>query len=322
MRNLLCKQLDIQYPIIQGGMGNISPVSLCIAVSQAGGLGQIGVGTSSLEVVEDKLSKVKEAVSERPFGVNIPISVHPDVSGVIELVKQYNAPVVSLSAGNPKPWIPSLKEQGVKVLVVVSTVSQARKAAQAGADIIVAEGFEAAGKNSPKELTTMTLIPQVVSAVEVPVIAAGGIGDGKGLLAALSLGASGVQLGTRLVATQEAQVHQAYQQAMVKANDEDTLVLGRSYGFVTRVLNVPYTSALYQQERTGLSKEEWLEYLNEDRHHRGAILGHLDQGHVNAGQIVGEIHDVPTVAELFERMMREAKQQHHQLHAFLNKEEE
>ncbi|MDQ0338975.1 enoyl-[acyl-carrier protein] reductase II [Caldalkalibacillus uzonensis] len=302
------KPLTLKYPIIQGGMGNISPPELCVAVSRAGGLGQIGAGSLSSTEVEQKLQKVKEELDEGiDFGVNVPLSVQPDLEKLMDLLIDYQVPVVSLSAGNPKPWIPKLKEAGIKVLVVVATVKQAQKAEAAGADLIVAEGFEAAGKNSSRELTTMTLIPQITQHVQCPVIAAGGIGDGRGLLASLALGAKGVQLGTRLIATKEAYVHVNYQQAILSATDEDTIVVGRRYGLVTRLLNTPYARVLHEQENKGLSLEAFLSKTDEDSHHRGAIEGLLEKGHVNAGQISGAINDIVSVAELLERMMDEAQ---------------
>lgn len=318
MNNLL-RLLGISYPIIQGGMGNISPPELCVAVSKAGGLGQIGVGNLALSEVEGKLKKVAGELQDGlPFGVNVPLSFHPQLEEVMQLIIDYKAPVVSLSAGNPRPWIPRLKEHGIKVTVVVATVAQALKAEGAGADIIIGEGFEAAGKNSPKELTTMTLIPQLAQKVKVPIVAAGGIGDGRGLLAALALGACGVQLGTRLIATQEANVHAAYQEALLKATDEDTLVIGRDFGLVTRLLNTTYSQYLKRAEEEGLTIEEYMSLTDEASHHRGAIQGLLDQGHLNAGQISGSIQQIPSVAQLFQEMISEAKLRSSQIQDWLN----
>ncbi|GGK31381.1 enoyl-ACP reductase II [Caldalkalibacillus thermarum] len=301
--------LKLHYPFIQGGMGNISPPELCAAVSRAGGLGQIGAGSLPVGEVEAKVKKVLDLLGDRyEYGLNVPLSVHPNIQGVMDLILTYKIPVVSLSAGNPQPWAERLKAEGIKVMVVVSTVRQAKKAEEAGADVIVAEGFEAAGKNSPKELTTMTLIPQVARAVSCPVVAAGGIGDGRGFLAALALGARGVQMGTRLIATMEAHVHEHYQQALLESGDEDTLVVGRRYGRVTRLLKTPYAERIAQAERDGMEEHEFLRKLDEESHYRGAILGQLDQGHVNAGQISGAIDRIVTVQELFESMVDEAYQ--------------
>ena len=225
----VCEMLQIDYPIIQGGMGNISNAQLTAAVSEAGGLGTIGCGTMTPEEVEKIIIETKQ-LTKKNFAINIAISVSPYVKELINLVIKHNIPVVSLSAGNPAPYIPELHEHGVIVIALVASVKHAQKAEAAGADILVAEGFEAAGINSTLELTTFTLIPQIVKNVKVPVIAAGGIGDGKGLAAALMLGASGVQMGTRLIATKEAPFHDTYKQNLVEASDTETLLIGRSVG--------------------------------------------------------------------------------------------
>ncbi|MGZ0085949.1 NAD(P)H-dependent flavin oxidoreductase [Caldibacillus thermoamylovorans] len=306
--NDVCRLLGLCYPIIQGGMGNISNAELASAVSEAGGLGTIGAGTMPPAEVEALIIETKRRTS-RPFAVNIPLQVTPHAAEIAELVIRHQVPVVSLSAGNPAPWIPRFAEDGIKVIVVVASVQQAKKAEAAGADLIVAEGYEAAGINSPLELTTMTLIPQVASAVRVPVIAAGGIGDGRGLLAALALGAQGVQLGTRLVATKEAPFHEAYKQRLVKAKENETVIVGRSVGRIRRVMRTPYAEKLLAYEQQGMPLEQFQEYTSEERHRRGALSGDFSEGFINAGQIAGLIDDVPTVAELFEQMMTEAKRQ-------------
>ncbi len=203
----ICDQLSITYPIIQGGMGNISNASLTAAVSEAGGLGTIGCGTMRPEEIETIILETKNR-TQRPFALNIAISVTPYIQELVQLAIQHQIPVVSLSAGNPVSIIPELHQHGIKVIAVVASVKHAQKAEAAGADLLVAEGFEAAGINSNLELTTFTLIPQITNAVSIPVIAAGGIGDGKGMAAAFMLGASGVQMGTRLIATKEAPFHQ------------------------------------------------------------------------------------------------------------------
>ncbi|AGT32343.1 2-nitropropane dioxygenase [Geobacillus genomosp. 3] len=306
--NDVCRLLDLRYPIIQGGMGNISNAELASAVSEAGGLGTIGAGTMPPDEVEALIVETKRR-TDRPFAVNIPLQVTPHTTEVAELVIQHHVPVVSLSAGNPAPWIPRFAEHGIKVIVVVASASQAKKAEAAGADLVVAEGYEAAGINSPLELTTMTLIPQVASAVRIPVVAAGGIGDGRGLLAAFALGAQGVQLGTRLVATKEAPFHEAYKQRLVEAKENETIIVGRSVGRIRRVVRIPYTEKLLEYEQQGMPLEQFQAYTSEDRHRRGALLGDFHEGFINAGQIAGLIDDVPTVAELFEQMMMEAKTQ-------------
>ena len=215
--------------------------------------------------------------------------------------------VVSLSAGNPAPYIPALHEHGITVIVLVASVKHAQKAEAAGADILVAEGVEAAGINSNLELTTFTLIPQIVKHAHVPVIAAGGIGDGKGLAAALMLGASGVQMGTRLIATKEAPFHDMYKHKLVKATDTETLLIGRSVGKLRRILKTPYAMKLCDLEKTGMTPEQYGELTSEKQHIKGAIEGDMDNGFINSGQIAGLIDYIPTVKELLDSMMEEAE---------------
>ena len=306
----VCKLLGISYPIIQGGMGNISNAQLTAAVSEAGGLGTIGCGTMTPKEVEQIILETKE-ITEKRFAINIAINVSPFVEELIELVIKHEVPIVSLSAGNPAPYIPILQANGIKVMTVVASVKQALKSEQAGADMIVGEGFEAAGINSSLELTTFTLIPQLVKHVRIPVIAAGGIGDGKGLAAALSLGASGVQLGTRLVATKDAPFHEMYKKRVIQASDLDTLLLGRSVGRIRRVLNTPYASRLIDREKQGLTIDDYLKSTTEEHHKKGAIEGDLESGFLNSGQIAGLLDDLPSVDDLFKRMMIEAEQKLH-----------
>lgn len=305
--NSLCNLLSIQYPIIQGGMGNISCAKLAAAISEAGGLGTIGCGTSTVEEVERKISDLKTMTS-RPFAINIAINVTPYVEELIELVIKHQVPVVSLSAGNPTPYIKPLQEKGIKVMAIIAAVKHALKAEEAGADILVAEGFEAAGINSPLELTTMTLIPQITANVRIPVVAAGGIGDGKGLAAALVLGAEGVQMGTRFIATQEMQAHDLYKQRLVEASDVETRIIGRKVGRVRRVLTNDYVTTLEKREKEGLTLDEFNEATTEVQHELGAIKGDMQNGYINSGQVAGLIGDIPTVQELLERMMKEAKE--------------
>lgn len=303
----LCNVLSIQYPIIQGGMGDISSAKLAAAISEAGGLGTIGCGTSTIEEVECKITDLK-SMTARPFAINIAINVTPYIEGLIELVIKHEVPVISLSAGNPSPYIQRLQDHGIKVMAIIASVKHAVKAEEAGADIVVAEGFEAAGINSPLELTTMTLIPQITANVQIPVVAAGGIGDGKGLAAALVLGAEGVQMGTRFIATQEMQAHELYKQRLVDASDVETRIIGRKVGRVRRVLTNDYVATLEKRENEGMTLEEFNEATTEEQHKLGAIKGDMQNGYINSGQVAGLIDDVPTVQELLERMMKEAKE--------------
>jgi enoyl-[acyl-carrier protein] reductase II len=304
----VCEMLQIDFPIIQGGMGNISNAQLTAAVSEAGGLGTIGCGTMTPSEVEEIILQTK-AKTNKKFAINIAINVSPYTKELIDLVIQHNVPVVSLSAGNPIPYITKLHEHGVTVIALVASVKHAQKAEAAGVDILVAEGFEAAGINSTLELTTFTLIPQIVKNVKVPVIAAGGIGDGKGLAAALMLGASGVQIGTRLIATKEAPFHEVYKQSLVNASDTETLIVGRSVGMIRRMLKTPYSMKLEEREKEGMTRAQYSELTTEKQHVIGAIEGDIKNGFINSGQIAGLIDHIPYVKELIESMIEEASNQ-------------
>lgn len=304
--NRLYQMLHIKYPIIQGGMGNVSNAPLTAAISEAGGLGTLGIGTMQPEEIEGLIKETK-ALTDKPFAVNIPLSVSPAVKETAMLLFRYEIPVVVLSAGNPAPFIPKFKERGLTVICVVASVKHAKKAEQAGADIIVAEGYEAAGINATEESTTMTLIPQVVDAVDIPVIAAGGIGDGRGLSAVMALGASGVQMGTRFIATQEGAFHENYKQKLVNATDTETAIVGRTYGKIRRLMKTPYALELLNDEATGVDVEAFMNKTTEDYHRKGAVEGDFEKGFINSGQIAGLIRDVPTVEELLGRMMKEAR---------------
>ena len=304
--NQLCSVLAIQFPIIQGGMGNISSPKLAAAVSNAGGLGTIGCGTMTPAEVEERIVATKE-LTQKPFALNVPINVNPHTKELLQLAITHKIPVVSLSAGNPTLYIEKLHAHQIRVIAVVASVKQALKAAQGGADVIVAEGYEAAGINSNLELTTFTLIPQVVDAVSVPVVAAGGIGDGRGLAAAFMLGAAGVQMGTRFIATEEMPVHPTYKQRLLDATDIETVILGRSVGQVRRVLQSPYASSLLADEAEGITLVDYQERTSEIFHIKGAIEGQEQVGFMNSGQIAGIIQDLPTVATLIENMVEEAQ---------------
>ncbi|MBH9967601.1 NAD(P)H-dependent flavin oxidoreductase [[Bacillus] enclensis] len=304
--NNLTEILNIDVPILQGGMGNISNAPLTAAVSEAGALGTIGVGTMDADEVESIIIETKN-LTTKPFALNIPIAITPHLQEMVRLVVKHGVPVVSLSAGNPTPLIPYFHEHGVKVICVVASKKQAVKAEQAGADIIVGEGYEAAGINSNLETTTLALIPQLVDAVSIPVAAAGGIGDGRGLASMLALGASGVQMGTRLIATKEAPFHENYKTALLDAKDDSTVIVGRSVGKVRRVMKAPYSAELLQKEKEGVPAEEFGRLTSEDFHRIGALEGKLDRGFINGGQISGLVSDIPTVKELIEKMMRDAE---------------
>ncbi|MCM3706780.1 MULTISPECIES: NAD(P)H-dependent flavin oxidoreductase [Cytobacillus] len=315
--NILIDILNIKYPIIQGGMGNISNAILTAAVSEAGGLGTIGAGTMPPEEVEKIIVETK-SLTDRPFAVNIALSVSPYVKEILSLIIKHKIPAVSLSAGNPAPFIPKLHENGVKVITVAASVRQALKAEAAGADIIAAEGYEAAGINSALETTTLVLIPQIIDQVSVPVVAAGGIGDGKGLAAMLALGASGVQMGTRFIATKEAPFHPEYKKKIIEASDHETLIVGRSVGRIRRVIATGYANKLLDYEKQGISLDEFNLLTSEDFHKVGAINGNGNEGFMNSGQIAGLICDLPSVKELLEKMIEDADLQLHKAKKLLN----
>ncbi len=301
----VCQLLSIQYPIIQGGMGNISSPILASAVSEAGGLGTIGTGTMTVEEVDVLLVEMKKRTT-KPFALNIPITVTKDLNGMCELAVKHAVPVVSLSAGNPAPYLPFFKQRGIIVICVTASVKHAIKAEKAGADLIVGEGYEAAGINSPLEITTMTLVPQLVKNVQIPVIAAGGIGDDRGFAAALALGAEGVQMGTRLVATKESPYHERYMKSLLEADDNGTVIVGRTIGKVRRILRTGYSEQLQEAEKNGIHPDDFANMTNEEKHRIGAIEGRLDEGFINGGQISGLVKSVPTVHELFDEMIEGA----------------
>lgn len=315
--NRLTDLLNIKYPIIQGGMGNISNAILTAAVSEAGGLGTIGAGTMPPEEVERIIAETM-SLTDKPFAVNVALSVSPYVKEILSLVIKHKVPAVSLSAGNPAPFIPKLHENGVKVITVAASVRQAMKAEAAGADIIAAEGYEAAGINSALETTTLVLIPQIIGNVAVPVVAAGGIGDGKGLAAMLALGASGVQMGTRFIATKEAPFHPEYKKKIIEASDHETLIVGRSVGRIRRVLSTGYANKLLGYEKQGIPIDEFNKLTSEDYHKIGAINGNGDEGFMNSGQIAGLISDLPSVKELLDKMIEDADLQLQKAKKLLN----
>jgi enoyl-[acyl-carrier protein] reductase II len=305
--NKLTQLLNITYPIIQGGMGNISDPYLAAAISNAGGLGTIGVGDLPVNEAVYKVTKMLKQTSN-PCCVNIPIAVHPNVRHIVQQMINLNVPVVSLSAGNPAPFISLLQQHKIIVICVIATVRQAKKAEKAGADIIVCEGYEAAGINAKNESTTMSLIPQVVQQVNIPVVAAGGIADGKGLAAALALGASGVQMGTRFIATKEAPYHEIYKQAIIQATDESTVIVGRKFNRIRRLIRSEYTSKLLEIENKYDDSALFSEQTTETHHKIGALDGDMKNGFINGGQIAGLIEDCPSVYDLLETMTADAKQ--------------
>lgn len=294
--------LNIKYPILQGGMAWVATHELAAAVSEAGGLGIIGAGNAPPEFVRDEIRKLKE-LTDKPFGVNI-MMLSPFAEDIVGIVCDEGVPVVTTGAGSPGKYIKKLKEYNVKIIPVVPTVSLAVRLEREGVDAFIVEGTEAGGHIG--ELTTMALVPQIVDAVKIPVIAAGGIGDGRGFLAALSLGAEGVQMGTRFVCSTEAKVHLNYKEAIIKAKDRDALVTGRSTGYPVRALKNKFTKEYLDLEKKGVSFEE-LELLGSGRLKLAVVEGDINQGSLMSGQIAALIKDIKPCKEIIEDIIFDAE---------------
>lgn len=300
LNSKLCQLLHIDYPILQGGMAWVATAELASAVSNAGGLGVIGAGHMPADVLRAEIRKTK-ALTNRPFGVNIMLR-SPFVKEVMQVVLEERVPVVTTGAGNPGEYIPALKDIGAKVIPVVASVALAKRLERTGVDAIIAEGLESGGHVG--EVTTMSLVPQVVDAVSIPVIAAGGIGDSRGIVAAFALGAQGVQLGTRFVASAECVAHPKYKEAIIRAKERSTVVTGLSTGHPVRVLENKLTKEFFELEKSGATVEE-LDNLGAGKLRLAAREGDIDHGSVMIGQVAGLVKEVKTVAEIMDEMVRE-----------------
>ncbi len=298
MRTQLCELLEIEYPILQGGMAWVATAELAAAVSNAGGLGIIGAGNMPPELLEQEIQRAK-AYTNRPFGVNV-YYLSPHVDGIIETVIRAKIPVIVTGAGNPGKHIPGLRAIGARVIPVVPSVALAKRLTRLGVDAVIAEGMEAGGHIG--ELTTMALVPQIVDAVDVPVIAAGGIADGRGLAAALALGAQGVQIGTRFVCARECTVHPNFKNKILQARDRDTVVTGASTGHPVRILKNRFSREFKQWEDSGLPREE-LEALGIGKLRMAAQDGDVINGSVMAGQIAGLIQKEMSAAEIIKEII-------------------
>ncbi|OUL63297.1 nitronate monooxygenase family protein [Flavobacterium sp. AJR] len=298
--NKITTLFNIKYPIIQAGMIWNSGYKLASAVSNAGGLGIIGAGSMYPEVLREHIQKCKKATS-KPFGVNVPM-LYPNIDEIIKIIIDEGVKIVFTSAGNPKTWTSFLKENGITVVHVVSSTIFALKAQEAGVDAIVAEGFEAGGHNGRDETTTFTLIPMVREKITIPLIAAGGIATGKGMLAAMILGADGVQVGSRFAASTESSAHDNFKQTIVKVKEGDTQLTLKELAPVRLIKNKFYqdVQALYEKCPT---KEELVELLGRARAKRGMFEGDLEEGELEIGQIAGLIHDIKPAAEIIEEMI-------------------
>ena len=296
--NAICKMLGLKYPIFQGGMAWLGTAELASAVSEAGGLGIIGAGHMPPDVLRAEIEKVKKA-TKKPFGVNIML-MSPFVKEVMQLMVEERVPVVTTGAGNPGEYIPALKEIGTKVIPVVASVALAKRLVRTGVDAVIAEGMESGGHIG--ELTTMALVPQVVDAVDVPVIAAGGIGDSRGVCAAFALGAQAVQMGTRFVMSEECIAHENYKNLVLKARDRSTVVTGRSTGHPTRVLQNKLTRIYLEKEAAGAPAEE-LEKLSLGTLRMASREGDVEMGSVMIGQISGMMNDIKPVRVILEDLV-------------------
>ncbi|MGN0341943.1 MAG: enoyl-[acyl-carrier-protein] reductase FabK [Roseburia sp.] len=302
MKTRITDLLGIEYPVIQGGMAWVAEYHLAAAVSEAGGLGIIGAASAPAEVVREQVRKVKE-LTDKPFGVNVML-MNPNAPEVAQVVIEEKVPVVTTGAGNPGKFIAQWKEAGVKIIPVVASVAMAKMMVRAGADAVVAEGTESGGHIG--SATTMTLVPQVVDAVDVPVIAAGGIADGRGMAAAMMLGAEAVQMGTRFVVAKESIVHENYKERVIKAKDIDSEVTGRSTGHPIRVLRNQMAREYLEMEKNGASLEE-LEVLTLGSLRKAVVEGDVKNGSLMAGQIAGLIKEEASCKDIITGIVSEAE---------------
>lgn len=301
--------LGIELPIIQGGLAYLAYAELAAAVSNAGGLGQItAMSLASPEQLREEIRKVR-SLTDKPFGVNFAIGEHGrQFSHMLEVAIEEEVPVVSMTGGNPTPIFKQLEGTAIRKLVLVAARKQALKAEMLGADAVMVVGHEGGGHLGRDDIGTMVLIPQVVDAVKIPVIASGGIGDGRGLMAALALGAEGIEMGTRFIATKEC-VHasEAYKTALVNSSENDTVIIKRSIGAPARTLKNSWTDKILEIEHETPTYESLKDYISGEANKRFIYAGRSDQGFGWAGQVTGMIRDVPSVKELFDRMVDEAE---------------
>ncbi|GAB2774318.1 NAD(P)H-dependent flavin oxidoreductase [Salinimicrobium soli] len=302
MANRITELFNIKYPVIQAGMIWASGWKLASAVSNEGGLGIIGAGSMYPEILREHIQKCKKA-TDKPFAVNVPM-LYPNLEEIMEIIIEEKVPIVFTSAGNPKTWTAHLKEKGITVVHVVSSVKFALKAQEAGVDAVVAEGFEAGGHNGRDETTTFTLIPMVREKISIPLIAAGGIATGRGMLAAMVLGADAVQVGSRFVASNEASSHQAFKEMVVKAQEGDTILTLKELAPVRLLKNhfFEQINELYSKHPT---KDDLIKLLGRARAKKGMFEGDLEEGELEIGQVSGLIHDIKPAAEILRDMISE-----------------
>jgi len=309
MKTRVTELLNIKYPVVQGGLAYLAYADLAAAVSNAGGLGQItAMSLPSEAALREEIRKVK-SLTDQPFGVNFAIGQYNrSYEGMVDVALEEGVKVVSVTGGNPEPLIRRLDGYDVKKLVLVASVRQAQKAESIGADAVMAVGQEGGGHLGRDDIGTFVLIPRVVDSVQIPVLASGGIGDGRGILAALALGAEGVEMGTRFIATQECvHAHPAYKEAILKATEQDTSVIKRTLGAPARVVRTEGSDHILQLEKEGAGYEQLKPFISGENNCTFIYEGNAQKGFGWAGQVIGLIEDIPSVQELFDRMFQEVE---------------
>lgn len=304
IKSRICDLLNIEYPILQGGMAWVATGELAAAVSEAGGLGIIGSGQAPADWVKNEIQKVKVRTT-KPFGVNVML-MSPFLEDVMKVILDERVPVITTGAGNPGKYVPALKEIGTKVIPVVASVALAKRLERAGVDALIAEGMESGGHIG--ETSTFPLVPQVVNAVDIPVIAAGGIVDGRGFLAALSLGAEGVQMGTRFMCAEECVISPKVKAVILKAKDRDTAVTGRSTGHPVRCIDNRFTREFAQMEKDGIPVAE-LEKLGAGRLRMAMVEGDIENGSIMSGQVAGAVTRIEPAAAIVQDVIEGAKRE-------------
>lgn len=302
MQNKITQLFKIQYPIVQAGMIWCSGWELASAVSNAGGLGIIGSGSMYPHILDEHITKCKHA-TDKPFGVNLPM-LYPDIDKHIEIILKHQVPIVFTSAGNPKTWTKHLQDHGIIVVHVVSSVKFALKAQEAGVDAVVAEGFEAGGHNGRDETTTFCLIPMVKEQIKIPLIAAGGIGTGRGMLAAMNLGADGVQIGSRFVTSTESSAHEAFKQRVIHSQEGDTLLTLKELTPV-RLMKNPFFDKVMEAYQNGAGVEDLHELLGRGRAKKGMFEGDMVEGELEIGQVAGLIDEIKPAKAIIEEIVKE-----------------
>ncbi len=312
------KILGIKYPVIKGGMVWVSNAELTAAVSNAGGLGVMGVGAMDMRTLNEELDRL-QSMTDKPFGISFPL-IRPDYEAMIGAALDRGVKIVVTSAGNPAKTHKMLQSAGVVAIHVIANVKMAQKARDLGYHMVVAEGFEAGGHDGKDEITTFALIPQVADAVDIPVIAAGGIADARGMVAAFALGAEGIQMGTRFAATKESPVHENFKQAIINAIDTDTTVTGRRLNDPVRVIKNKLSQEILDAEAAGASPEDILGIIGPDRTHMASIDGDVESGSVMSGQVSGMINEIKSVQEVFDELIPGIEPVINRIKKFINKD--